>query len=107
MDKIFHLLPESWTNFSEYGRVSPCHRRYRKRHPLISNGYITSKASLWINAKKIRFLAFYTAMVCCQPAQTAKMNNMTVMVRSLVMTSSVYMRQELDVPITEGQLPAF
>ena len=45
-------------------------------------------------------------MVCCQPALTAKMNNMTVMVRSLVMTSSVYMRQELDVPIAEGQLVA-
>ena len=94
MDKIFHLLPKSWTNFIEYGRVCPCHRRYRKRHPVISIGHVTSKASLRINAKKIRFLAFHTAMICCQPALTAKMNNMTVMMRSLVMTSSVYMRQD-------------
>ena len=39
-------------------------------------------------------------MVCCQPALTATMNNMTVMVRSLLMISSVYVLTELDVPIT-------
>ena len=64
-------------------------------------------ASLRVDGKKIRFLAFHTAMVCCQPALTAKMNNITVMVRSLVITSCVYMHQELDVPIAEGQLPVF
>ena len=93
--RFFHLLPQSWTNFSECGRVCPCRRRYLKFHPVISNGHVTSKVSLRINAMKFRFLAFHTAMVCCQPALTAKMNNMTVMMRSLVMTSSVYMRQDM------------
>ena len=65
-----------------------------KCHPVISNGHVTSKVSLRINAMKFRFLVFFMNMLCCQPALTAKMNNMTVMMRSLVMTSSVYMRQD-------------
>ena len=52
--------------------------------------------SLQINAVAFRFLAFYRAMVCCQPALATKMNNTTVMMSSLVMTSSVYMCQELE-----------
>ena len=43
-------------------------------------------------------------MVFCQPALTAKMNNMTVMVRSLVMTSFVYVCQELNVHIYRGSV---
>ena len=64
---------------------------------LFRMGMSISKVSLQINAVKFRFFTFYRAMVCCQPALTAKMNNMTVLVRSLVMTSSVYVCQELDV----------
>ena len=64
---------------------------------LFRMGLSMSKVSLQINAVKFRFLTFYRAMVCCQPALTAKMNNMTVLVRSLVMTSSVYLCQELDI----------
>ena len=41
--------------------------------PVISNGRVTAKVSLHINAVKI---SFYTTMVCCQPSMTAKMNNM-------------------------------
>ena len=64
---------------------------------LFRMGMSISKVSLQINAVKFRFLTFYRAMVCCQPALTAKLNNMTVLVRSLVMISSVYVCQELDV----------
>ena len=64
---------------------------------LFRMGMSMSKVSLQINAIQFRILTFYRAMVCCQPALTAKMNNMTVLVRSLVMTSSVYVCQELDV----------
>ena len=60
-----------------------------------------------MNAMKFRFFAFHMAIVCCQPALTAKMNNITVMVRNLDIASSVCVCQELDVPITEGQLPVF
>ena len=49
----------------------------QKRHPVISNGHVTSKVSLHINEMKFRCLAFYLAMVCCQPALMAKMKNMT------------------------------
>ena len=54
MDKIFHLFTQSETNLSECTRVCPCHRRYRKHHPVISNGHVKSKVSLQINAMKFR-----------------------------------------------------